>query len=130
MGDHAIFGGKGQDQLNGGLGRDTLTGDNGADLFAFRTPGDSGIDRARRDRVSDYSSAQHDQIDLNGIDAGADNQAFHLIMTNFKRDAEELRPAASGGNVVVMGDIDGDGRNDIAILVQGIASLNAAVLVL
>lgn len=130
--DHG-FGGAGDDQLNGGLGRDTLTGGNGADLFVFRTLSDSMVGQTQRDRVSDFSSAQHDQIDLGNIDAEAHvtgNQAFHLIMTKFQGHAGELRLVASGGDVVVMGDIDGDKLADFAILVQGVTSLTDADFVL
>ena len=62
-------------------GKDTLTGGAGADRFVFIASGDSGAG-ANADRITDFSRAQLDKIDLAAIDANsavAGNQGFSFI---------------------------------------------------
>ena len=127
VGDDALFGGNNNDALRGSRGQDTLTGGNGLDFFVFKTANDSTVSVAQRDTITDFSVSDGDMIDLSGIDAEArvpDNQAFHLV-TAFTGAVGELRVKASGSDVLVLGDINGDGSADFAILVQNVASLNA-----
>jgi Ca2+-binding RTX toxin-like protein len=65
-----FFGNGGNDTLDGGEGNDILAGGSGADVFVFRAsdfdgrvtdPFDSGFDR-----ITDFSRAQGDRIDLTG----------------------------------------------------------------
>jgi Ca2+-binding RTX toxin-like protein len=70
-GNDRLLGGKGDDRLNGGDGRDVLIGGPGsdflvggpdADTFVFR-PGSFGGSHGN-DVVADFSSAEHDRIDV------------------------------------------------------------------
>ena len=128
LGDDALFGGNNNDKLHGARGQDTLSGGNGADLFVFKTANDSTFSLAQRDTITDFTTAQHDIIDLTAIDAEANvagDQAFHLITTRFNGNVGELRVVVSGSNLIVMGDINGDGIGDFALLLQNVASVSA-----
>ena len=128
-GADVLDGGNGMDVLRGGRGIDTLTGGAGADRFEFRLISDSSPDLAAQDIITDFSAAQGDRIDLSAIDADATlagNQAFELIASAFQGNAGELRLVAQGGDLIVMGDIDGDLQADFAILLLGTTTLALA----
>lgn len=59
-GNNVLNGMAGNDTLAGGLGSDTLTGGLGADTFVF----DSAINAGNADRITDFSTAQGDKIQL------------------------------------------------------------------
>jgi len=61
-GNDSLSGGDGNDTLWGGSGADTLTGGAGADIFYV-----SGAGAGSSVRISDFSSADSDQVDLVGI---------------------------------------------------------------
>ena len=80
-GDDTLDGGSGNDVLVGGLGADVLTGGAGADVFRFVGEDDlvAPEDRVGPDRITDFSRARGDRIDLRGIDAdvtAAGDQGF------------------------------------------------------
>ena len=128
-GNDTLNGGSQNDSLQGGQGKDRLIGGSGADAFVFKSLGDSTTALAQRDTITDFTSAQGDKIDLAAIDAEAGlagNQAFHFITTGFTGDKGELRAKVSGSNLIVMGDTNGDGAADFAILLLGVASVTAA----
>lgn len=133
-GDDVLRGGAGNDTLLGGAGRDALQGDAGTDLlyggadgaardvFVFRSIADSAVG-AGRDRVYDFRSGV-DDIDLRGIDANTSlrgDQAFSF--TGQRSGDNAVWFTRQGANVIVSGDVDGDGRADFEILVSGIARL-------
>ncbi len=93
-GANVLQGWNGNDLLVGRAGQDTLTGGAGADRFQFTAIGDSVVG-ANADRITDFSRAQGDKIDLSGIDANtgaAGNQAFSFIGSGlFTHHAGELR---------------------------------------
>ncbi|MBR0717279.1 VCBS domain-containing protein [Bradyrhizobium liaoningense] len=62
-GNDVIYGGSGNDLISGGTGTDTLTGNAGADTFVFAA-------HDGNDRITDFSDAQGDKIDLTAV-AGA-----------------------------------------------------------
>lgn len=70
-GDDTLDGGAGGDVLVGGLGADVLTGGAGADVFRFMGEDDlvASVGRSGPDRITDFSLAQGDRIDLRGIAA-------------------------------------------------------------
>ena len=77
--DDQIIGNTGANQLFGGAGADRLTGGAGADTFVFKAIQDSVP--GHEDQITDFSSLEHDHIDLAGIDANtqiAGNQDFWL----------------------------------------------------
>jgi T1SS-143 domain-containing protein len=67
-GDDTLVGGDGNDVLVGGTGSDTLTGGLGADTFVW-TLADigSGTGDAPHDRVTDFSVAEGDVLDLSSV---------------------------------------------------------------
>jgi serralysin len=128
-GDDAIAGRGGNDVLVGGLGHDLLQGDSGADRFDFNFRAESAVG-ANRDVILDFNHNQGDRIDVRDIDANtsqAGNQAFTFIGdSNFSSSAGQLRFKDG----IVSGDINGDGRADFQIEVQGVAALVASDFVL
>jgi Ca2+-binding RTX toxin-like protein len=122
-GANVLSGGAGDDILAGGAGNDTLTGGANADRFVFADGG--GVDT-----ITDFSTAQGDQIDLTGIDANttvAGDQAFTFIGTAaFHNVAGELRYVVVGANVTVTGDTNGDGVADFTLNLTGVSSLTSS----
>ncbi|WP_255646817.1 type I secretion C-terminal target domain-containing protein [Inquilinus sp. Marseille-Q2685] len=129
-----LNGGDGDDVLRGGGGRDTLTGEGDADRFVFTTTGDSATGSANADRITDFSHAQGDRIDLSLIDANtgaAGNQAFSFIGTEaYTGVAGQLRYVVSNGDAVIAGDTDGDKVSDFNIVLDNIGSLQVSDFVL
>lgn len=128
LGNDALQGGDGIDTLNGGVGTDLLTGGAGRDIFVFNSHTDSRPG-ALRDRISDFAPGL-DDIDLRGIDANfgmAGNQAFRLTSG---RAANAVWTEASGANLLLRGDVNGDGNADFEILLLGVQRLSAQDLML
>ncbi len=132
-GANTLQGWNGNDLLQGGAGKDTLSGGAGADKFVFTAVGDSVVG-ANADRITDFSRAQGEKIDLLGIDANtgmAGNQAFTFIGTSlFTHHAGELRYAFNGTDTTIAGDINGDGTSDFHITLTGKIALAAGDFVL
>lgn len=118
-GSDTLHGQAGNDRLIGGRGADILTGGNGADHFVFSSIADSTVNARYRDEITDFRAGQSDKIDLRGIDADTGtngNQAFDFIgIEGFSGEAGQIRFHHIGGNTIVMGDVDGDGRSDFSI---------------
>lgn len=129
-GDDTIIGTSADNVLNGWFGKDVLTGGGGADRFVFS----AAAATAAADRITDFSQAQHDVIDLSQIDANielAGDQAFTLIGSGpFTGQAGELRYDAGGGHTLIAGDINGNGSADFYIRLVGTIGLTAADFVL
>ncbi|WP_225008186.1 calcium-binding protein [Novosphingobium percolationis] len=128
-GDDNLNGGGGNDWLNGGLGKDTLTGGLGADRFVFAALADSTV--SAPDRITDFSRAQGDKIDLSGIDAisgGLDN-AFG-IGSKFTGHAGELIVQKMSGYYLVSGDVNGDKSADFAFQVVSSTALGVGDFIL
>lgn len=121
---NVITGGAGNDTLDGGLGADTLVGGNGADLFIV---GDD-------DTIADFAADDGDKVDLSAIDADVglpgDDAFTWLDGAAFTNVAGQMRWEASGANVTLLADLDGDGAADLAIIMVGVASITSAELVL
>jgi len=116
----------GKDVLIGGGGADTLWGGKGADRFVFDSIKHSRATEAGRDRISDFSRAQKDKIDLHAIDANtkqAGNQAFAFIGTQAFTKAGQLRYERDGSHLNVYGDVNGDGKADFSIRVESLSKL-------
>jgi Ca2+-binding RTX toxin-like protein len=129
-GNDALTGVGGNDVLTGAGGKDTLTGGIGADRFVYAAIGESVIG-ANADRITDFSHAQGDRIDLSTIDANtaaAGNQAFTFIGTGlYTHHAGELRAAiTSPGVTTIAGDVNGNGTSDFHIVLTGGIALQAA----
>jgi Ca2+-binding RTX toxin-like protein len=122
--DDGILGQAGADIIIGGKGRDVLDGGADNDIFGYNNIADSKKGATHRDVIEDF--APGDRIDLKKIDANtkvAHNQAFHFIgAQHFHHKAGELHFIVQnlGGDhdVVVEGDVNGDGKADFQIEVQ------------
>ncbi|MGO1079699.1 calcium-binding protein [Inquilinus sp. CA228] len=133
-GANMLQGWNGNDALVGRAGKDTLTGGAGADRFTFTTITDSVVG-ANADRITDFSHAQGDRIDLAGIDARtnvAGDQVFGFIGTAlFTGVAGQLRFAfTSPGVTTIAGDVNGDKVSDVHITLTGTIILVAGDFVL
>jgi Ca2+-binding RTX toxin-like protein len=127
-GANTLQGWSGNDALTGANGKDTLTGGAGSDRFAYAGAAQSAVG-ANADRITDFSHAQGDRIDLSAIDASAalaGNQAFSFIGTAlYTGVAGQLRYAVAGGVTTIAGDVNGDGTSDFHIQLTGAIGLVA-----
>ncbi len=116
-GDDRLVGGAGDDVLIGGVGRDSLEGGAGADRFVFAT-GDLGT-LARPDSIRDFDVGSGDLIDLSALGS------LDFIGTDAfgGQGSGQLRYQAQGRFTFVQGDLDGDGRADFAIQLEGVVFL-------
>jgi Ca2+-binding RTX toxin-like protein len=132
-GANVLQGWGGSDVLAGAGGKDTLTGGTGADRFVYAYASNSPVG-AGADRITDFSHAQGDRIDLSLMDANttlAGNQGFSFIGTAaFTGIAGQLRYAAVGGVTTIAGDVNGDGASDFHIQLTGTVALVAGDFVL
>jgi Ca2+-binding RTX toxin-like protein len=130
---NTINGGAGDDHLFGLGGRDVLTGGTEADTFRFLKLTDSGTLASTRDLITDFSGtgADGDKIDLSDITVGG-NPAFNSFIgtAQFGHNPGELRESFSGGNTIVSGDVNGDGKADFSIELKDHLILQATDFVL
>jgi hypothetical protein len=96
--------------------------------------GDLGTNSSTADVIKDFSSAEGDKINLQGVDANSllsGDQSFTFIGTDsFHGVAGELRYVEVNGNTMIYADLDGDGHGDIAIMVSGTHTLTSGDFIL
>ena len=122
-GRETLNGMNGRDLLWGSGGADSLTGGGGADIFFFQTASDS---RGKaHDVIHDFSHKQRDQIDLGEILYGSASTQFAFIKTDkfSGNGAAELRYDIKRGDTFVYADIDGNGRTDFMVELDGAHTL-------
>jgi|GEM_PF-2236199 len=129
-----LNGGGGNDTLTGLVGKDTLTGGTGSDTFVYSAIIQSKVGTAH-DVITDFSQADHDHISLSAIDADTGttgNQVFNFIDTAAfdVGVAGELRAFQQGDQVIVQGDVNGDGKADFEIALTGHMVLTALDFIL
>jgi len=133
-GNDTLNGDSGNDIVNGGVGSDKLSGGAGADTFVFTSASDSTVAATGRDMILDFKPADGDRIDLKAIDANSalgGDQAFAFIGTaTFHKTAGELRYIISNGDTLVQGDVNGDGKSDFMIAIDGSFTLKAGDFIL
>ena len=76
--------------------------------------------------ITDFVPGGQDLIDLSALDANSKHSGddvFHLTghhgLSGFTRSAGELRYSFSGGNTILSGDVNGDGKADFSIALTG-----------
>ena len=137
-GHDTLIGGRGNDVIIGGAGQDVLTGDDphvsgrSSDRFVFRAVSDSTVNAM--DVITDFHrssrlGAVRDIIDLREIDANSArvrDQAFSFIADNaFTGRAGELRYWTTQDTTYLEADVNGDGRADFAVQINGVHELAA-----
>lgn len=111
----------GNDTLIGGKGKDTMTGGSGADTFVFRVASDSATN-SNADVITDF------EVGLDHLDLTALGVTF-IEDAGFS-GAIEVRAVASGADMLVRVDVDGDGVADMKIVLEGVTGLTGADLLL
>ena len=133
-GPDVLFGFGRNDKIAGGRGPDQLFGGAGADTFIFKSTKDSTVDPSGRDKIYDFSRAQKDKIDLHLIDANSKlsgDQKFKFIGDDdFHKKAGELRYEKKGGDTLIHGDVNGDGKADFSIALEQYLNLKATDFIL
>ena len=128
VGNDLLVGNGGADSITGGSGSDTLAGGTGADTFIFAAVSDFGPP-GQEDVITDFSRTDGDKIRLTTIDANpvlAGDQAFTWLGAGaFTGQPGQLHYVQSGPDLIVAGDIDGDGVADFQFKALGLASLQA-----
>jgi Ca2+-binding RTX toxin-like protein len=137
---NALNGGAGTDFITGGLGTDSLYGgaDKVKDVFDFNAISESKTGTAR-DKVYDFIT-KIDKIDLGGIDANTasnktGDQAFIFNNTTAKANsvwyaAKDVDGSTSTKDIIVYGDVNGDGKADFEIGLVGVTSVAVTDFVL
>ncbi len=113
-----IFGGDGDDRLAGGRGADRIWGDAGADTFVLHRASDSGRGQ-RADHIVDFIIGE-DVLDLSELATGGrfiGHHKFHDVAGEVRRVGDRL-----------LGDVDGDGRADWSVVLDGITGISASDL--
>ena len=131
-GNDKLIGGKTSDTLNGGGGKDASSGGKGNDTFVFTDASDSVASTKNRDVIADFGLGK-DKIDISAIDAvegGGDDRFDFIGAAKFSGSQGELRFAASSKFTLVEADIDGDGKADFQIQLDGHHSLATGDFVL
>jgi Ca2+-binding RTX toxin-like protein len=127
-----IDGGADNDKITGWGGADILTGGSGSDQFRYFYATDSGTGAAA-DRITDFTIGS-DVIDLRLLDKDLvtpDIQNYTLSFVGSSAfgagGAGQIRYAASGADMLVQLDLDGNGTSDMEIVLQGLAGQTLSV---
>ncbi|MDB5469722.1 MAG: hemolysin-type calcium-binding repeat family protein [Caulobacter sp.] len=119
-GNDTLAGGAGVDSLTGGRGNDRMAGGAGADTFIL-TADSLGPHMHEKDRISDFSNGDGDLINLTAIDADSTtdgDQAFTAV-AKFSGVAGEMALSYKGGTTTLKLDVDGDGKADYTLKING-----------
>ncbi len=124
-GDDRVSGGGGQDSVIGGAGRDALTGGSGADSFVFAKAGHSA--GATRDTVRDFEAGR-DTLAVGAVDAdeGVSGDQDFVLDAGGAFAAGEVRQTASGGDLLLVFNADGEAEAEMSILLEGVSAPLAA----
>ncbi|MBI1406606.1 MAG: hypothetical protein GC145_10825 [Caulobacter sp.] len=107
----SINGNDGDDFIIGGLGNDLLRGGAGADTFVVAHAFGPTLET---DVIYDFDAAEGDILDLSGAYAGTLS-----LVSSFTRHAGEMTLTLMGGQTLLRLDIDGDGRVDYQMKING-----------
>ena len=128
----------GNDVMIGGGGADRLTGGLGADLFKYLGLGDAPYFLVRSEKITDFSAAEGDRIDLSAIDAKS-NTVFNDAFTYL--GLADFSPTNATGQLIfdydetlnlggLFGSVNADATPELAIWLPGVSSLSASSLIL
>ena len=110
-----------------------MTGGAGADRFTWTAVSEFGP-AGQPDVITDFSHTDGDRVALTMIDANTlltGNQAFSFLGTNaFTHHAGQLDYAVVGSDVMVYGDVNGDGVADFQVKMLGVHSLASSDFIL
>ncbi|WGM40407.1 hypothetical protein [Caulobacter sp. NIBR1757] len=109
-----INGQDGDDVILGGLGNDLLRGGTGADSFVVAHAFGPVLET---DQVYDFSAAEGDRLDLSGAYVGTLS-----LVSSFGKHAGEMTLTFAGGITTLRLDINGDGRADYQMKINGDAT--------
>jgi Ca2+-binding RTX toxin-like protein len=110
-GSDTINGNDGDDTVIGGLGNDLLRGGTGADSFVVAHAFGPVLET---DQIYDFSTAEGDIIDLSGAYAGTLELA-----AGFSKTAGEMTLTFAGGITTLRLDVNGDGKVDYQMKING-----------
>ena len=119
-GDNRLDGGAGVDTINGGDGDDTIIGGLGNDLLRGGTGADSFVVAhafgpvLETDQVYDFSAAEGDIIDLSDAYAGTVS-----LVSAFSKQAGQMTLTFAGGITTLKLDVNGDGKVDYQMKING-----------
>lgn len=122
-----INGGDGDDTIVGGLANDLLRGGTGADTFVVLQES-LGTTVLETDQIFDFSEAEGDRLDLSAIDANPwlnGDQAFRVVSALARHDPAhpeltgQMTLTFAGGVTLVRLDVNGDGRADYQLKING-----------
>jgi hypothetical protein len=113
----------GNDRLIGHQGSDVLTGGAGADTFIYLARNDSGTIPTTEDRITDFSQADGDQIDLSAL---APLRPLTFIGTAAFSGAGQVRFRYDGADTLVEINLGGGGSADTVIRLSGRVDLTAS----
>lgn len=122
VGRDLIDGGAGSDMIVGEGGGDTLTGGTGRDVFQLQNYVDSPPGPGA-DRITDFSHAQHDRIDLQILDANTGTSSladsFTFIGAAPFTAPGQVRVLFSGSDTIVQANSDRDAAAELEIHLSG-----------
>ncbi|MDB5472531.1 MAG: hypothetical protein JWR84_4091 [Caulobacter sp.] len=110
-GADTLNGGDGDDIIIGGLGNDLLRGGLGADTFVVAHGFGAVLET---DQVYDFSAAEGDILDLSGAYGGTLS-----LVSGFGKHAGEMTLTFAGGITTLRLDINGDGKVDYQMKING-----------
>ena len=130
-GNDTLSGGAGADTLTGGRGNDRMAGGAGADTFVL-TADSIYAHSHEKDRISDFSNGDGDLINLTAIDAntGLDGDQAFVAVAKFSGTAGEMALSYKGGTTTVQLDVNGDGKADYTLKINGDLTLHTGTWLL
>lgn len=128
-GNDKLYGNVGADTLYGGAGKDVMDAgrDSHTDVFIFSSADDTGTTARTRDQIRQFDRGE-DLINLSAIDSNsalAGDQSFDFFGQRSRSFTEEnaIWYYKAGKNIVVRGDVDGDGSFDFEIQINGLKAI-------
>ncbi|HEV7268762.1 MAG TPA: 5'-nucleotidase C-terminal domain-containing protein [Falsiroseomonas sp.] len=127
IGSDMLIGGEGADTLIGGRQADTMSGGEGDDIFLFTWEADGLV--ATPDLITDFVRGE-DRIalDFNADRTLPGRQPFEFSTLPFAADAPGFfrMEAGDADTLLVLANNDADADADFALLVRGVATLDAS----